>query len=151
MTNDKLTVESVSAELQSAVKWFGEHGKNTNTGVIAICQHAIDLINRLDKKTSDLEYTLMGVMHSVDKWLEGDELNQHEVNRAATMREKTLQIVERQQKEIENARAEIATEYADKLQRYILDNCCITSDDVDGIWKQINEIVKGHTESQTEQ
>lgn len=101
MTDDKLTVESVTEELQSAIKWFGEHGKNTNTGVIAICQHAIDLINR-------------------------------------------------QKAELENARAEIATEYADKLQRYILDNCCITSDDVDGIWKQINEIVKGHTENQTE-
>lgn len=41
-----------------------------------------------------LEYKLVGVMHSVDKWLEGDELNQDEVNRAITMREKTLKIVE---------------------------------------------------------
>lgn len=42
----------------------------------------------------DLEYTLLGVMHSVDKWLDGAELEQDEVNRAATMREKTLRIVE---------------------------------------------------------
>ena len=46
------------------------------------------------KKIDDLKYTLMAVMHSVDKWLEGDELNQDEVNRAATMREKTLRIIE---------------------------------------------------------
>ena len=48
-----------------------------------------------------LEYTLMGVMHSVDKWLEGDELKQDETNRAATMREKTLKIVEKQQAEFD--------------------------------------------------
>ena len=55
------------------------------------------------EQVDNLEYTLAGVMHSVDKWLEGDELNQHEVNRAATMREKTLRIVE-------NARSEVAKE-----------------------------------------
>lgn len=41
-----------------------------------------------------LEYILMGVMHSVDKWLEGEELDEGEVNRAATMREKVLRIIE---------------------------------------------------------
>lgn len=46
-------------------------------------------------KISELEYTLLGVMHSVDKWLDGEELNHDEVTRAATMREKTLQIVEK--------------------------------------------------------
>lgn len=51
-------------------------------------------------EVDNLEYTLLGVMHSVDKWLEGDELKQHEVNRAAIMREKTLQIVEGLQKTI---------------------------------------------------
>lgn len=52
------------------------------------------------KEVNDLEYKLIGVMHSVDKWLEGDELNQDEVNRAATMREKTLNIVEELQKKL---------------------------------------------------
>lgn len=47
----------------------------------------------MDKETS-LYYTLIGVMHFVDKWLEGDELKGDEVNRAATMRDKTLRIVE---------------------------------------------------------
>lgn len=45
-----------------------------------------------------LEYTIIGIMHAVDKWLEGPELEQDEVNRAATMREKTLQIVEKLQR-----------------------------------------------------
>lgn len=54
-----------------------------------------------------LEYTLMGVMHSVDKWLDGDELKQDEVNRAATMREKTLRIVEEKQEKIDIQNKEI--------------------------------------------
>ena len=48
-----------------------------------------------------LEYKLIGVMHSVDKWLDGDELNQDEVNRAATMREKTLRIIKNLEADIE--------------------------------------------------
>lgn len=60
-------------------------------------------------RLSDLEYTLMGVMHSVDKWLEGDELEQDEVNRAVTMREKTLQI-------IENIETEVARKIFDDIE-----------------------------------
>ena len=48
-----------------------------------------------------LEYTLAGVMHSVDKWLDGDELKQDEVNRAITMREKTLRIIENAKSEVD--------------------------------------------------
>ena len=69
------------------------------------CEHnlaeaSLDLINRLKAENTDLFYKLTGVMHSVDKWLDGDELKQDEVNRAITMREKTLQITEKQQAEI---------------------------------------------------
>lgn len=57
-------------------------------------------------------------MHSVDKWLDGYELKQDEVNRAATMREKTLQITEKQQAEIE------------RLQKLLDDKCdrCVARD-----------------------
>lgn len=64
-------------------------------------------------EVNNLEYTLLGVMHSVDKWLEGDELEQDEVNRAATMREKTLRIVE-------NARAEVAREIMREVRQALL-------------------------------
>ena len=60
----------------------------------------------LEEKVKNLEYTLIGVMHSVDKWLEGDELNQHEVKRAIRMREKVLQIIEKQQAEIDKLKTE---------------------------------------------
>ena len=46
------------------------------------------------EEVDKLDYTLLGVMHSVDKWLDGDELEQDEVNRAITMREKALRIIE---------------------------------------------------------
>ena len=62
-----------------------------------------DVVPRAE--VNNLEYTLAGVMWSVDKWLEGDELNQDEVNRAITMREKTLRIVEELQAEVELERA----------------------------------------------
>lgn len=64
-------------------------------------KYILNLISKLENKNTELEYKLLGVMHSVDKWLEGDELNQDEVNRAATMREKTLRIVEGLQSKIE--------------------------------------------------
>ena len=69
---------------------------------------ANDILAEVDKEQKDFEYTLIGVMHSVDKWLDGDELKQDEVNRAATMREKTLQIVESKQAEIERLTEEVA-------------------------------------------
>ena len=68
---------------------------------------ALDLINSLKSEKEKLEYILMGVMHSVDKWLEGDELKHDETNRAVIMREKTLQIIENQQAEIERLNKEI--------------------------------------------
>ena len=64
----------------------------------------------LSKEVNKLEYTLLGVMHSVDKWLEGDELKQDEVNRAITMREKTLRI-------IENAKSEVAREIFEEIEK----------------------------------
>lgn len=62
-----------------------------------------------EKAYEQIEYTLRGVMHSVDKWLEGDELIDDEVNRAITMREKTLQI-------IENTKSEVAREIFEEIE-----------------------------------
>ena len=66
----------------------------------------IDLIDRQQEEIENLTYTLLGVMHSVDKWLDGTELEQDEVNRSVTMREKTLRIVEEKQAEIERLKIE---------------------------------------------
>ena len=73
------------------------------------------------EENKNLEYKLLGVMHFVDKWLDGAELEQDEVNRAATMREKTLQIMEKQQVEIERLRKEVnlvSIQFQDLQERY---------------------------------
>lgn len=78
---------------------------------------AFDEINRQQAEKDDLFYKLVGVMHSVDKWLDGDELKQDEVNRAATMREKTLQIVESLQAENEHYSHNVK-EMTDSIRNY---------------------------------
>ena len=81
--------------------------------VVQLREDTLELVKRLKAENDDLFYKLTGVMWSVDKWLEDDELNQHEVNRAITMREKTLQITEELQAEIERLNSFIkeANEY----------------------------------------
>lgn len=67
--------------------------------VITLAKKYENIINRQKTEIEDLFYKLSGVMHYVDKWLDGDELKQDEVNRAMLMREKTLQMVENLEKE----------------------------------------------------
>lgn len=71
-------------------------------------EKAIQVLKIIDKHISrqraeidSLEDKLLGVMHSVDKWRDDEELKRDAVNRAAIMREKTLKITENQQAEIE--------------------------------------------------
>ena len=67
------------------------------------CEEAGKLIRAAKEAADMLEnqaYIILGVMHSVDKWLDGKELEQDEVNRAATMREKTLCIIESRPEQI---------------------------------------------------
>lgn len=61
-----------------------------------------------EEAITNLEYTIAGIMHAVDKWLEGDELKQDAINRAATMREKVLKIVEGLQAENSALREQVA-------------------------------------------
>ena len=89
-----------------------------------ITQLALDLINRQQAEIERLEHLLLGVMHFVDKWLDGAELKQDEVNRARAMREKTLQIVEKLEEEndflksidIDRIKAEAVKEFAERLK-----------------------------------
>lgn len=81
----------------------------------SLIKKSLNLITRQQAENDDLSYKLTGVMHSVDKWLDGDELKQDEVNRAATMREKTLRL-------IETAKAESIKEFADRLKQEWFNN-----------------------------
>ena len=60
-----------------------------------------------DKRIEELEYILAGVMHSVDKWLEADDFDKDEVNRAAIARERALQAIEERDNKIRELRTEI--------------------------------------------
>ena len=89
-------------------------------------KETIDFINRQKAEIDNLEYTLLGVMHFVDKWLDGNELKQDEVNRADTMRHKTLQIIEEQQAEIERlktAKPDAIKEFAEKMKGKLFYEC----------------------------
>lgn len=68
-------------------------GSKRADGLIRAAKEAAEM---LEKQA----YIILGVMHSVDKWLDGEELEQDEVNRAATMREKTLRIIESRPEQI---------------------------------------------------
>ena len=61
-------------------------------------------LSQTSKEAADMleqqAYIILGIMHNVDKWLDGKELEQDEVNRAATMREKVLRIIESRRDEI---------------------------------------------------
>lgn len=77
--------------------------------------YALDLIRRQKDEIDRLTLTLCGVMHFVDKWLDDEELDKDEVIRAATMREKTLAIVEGLQAQLSAARADAVREFADRV------------------------------------
>lgn len=55
----------------------------------------LGVVELTDKdRVEELEYILAGVMHFVDKWLDGDDFDKDEVTRADIAREKALQAIE---------------------------------------------------------
>ena len=47
-----------------------------------------------------------------------------------------------------NAKADVASEIFAEIEKHILENCCVTDDDVDGIWKHIAELKKKYVEGE---
>lgn len=108
-----------------------------------------DVVPRSEVK--DLEYKLTGVMLSVDKWLDGDELNQEEVNRAITMREKTLRIVEelQEQNDILDKRYTDAVDELEKLQLKTCEYIRQAKQEVASeIFEEIEKLLDRHSHSQ---
>ena len=100
-TPETINIEKYAHALNELIgidsAYLGDTDKNVNA-IIEVIVAAKKLVNRvkeLEAENRNLEYVLLGVMHSVDKWLDGAELEMDEVSRAATVREKTLQIVEK--------------------------------------------------------
>lgn len=84
---------------------------------------ALSIIEDLTKERDDAEMKLAGVMHNVDKWLDGAELEQDEVSRAITMREKLLLT-------IEGAEARIAKELLSDIERRLPLNSTFNNRDI---------------------
>lgn len=55
-----MTDNEIIKELRSAAEWFTEHGRNTNTAIVGICERAIDHINRqqaeIEKQNEELQF-----------------------------------------------------------------------------------------------
>lgn len=99
--------EAAYAIEELEAKLFDGKGVNLVSYWQQQCQIAENGLRNTSEELSQKEYTILGIMHSVDKWLDGKELEQDEVNRAATMREKTLRIVEKQEREINSLHKEL--------------------------------------------
>lgn len=84
-------------------------------------EEAIDLLkyhNPADvEKIEQLEYTLLGIMHSVDKWVDEVDESVDEVNRAAQAREIALQAIEKRDEVLKHARALLIRSY-DEIEHY---------------------------------
>ena len=76
--NFNFTGDEISLMFAEAIYTAGY--RKASDGFALLCEK--------DKRIGELELTLQGVMWFVDKWLDGAELEQDEVNRAITMREK---------------------------------------------------------------
>ena len=121
MTNEKAKREKIFSEelpyfkerIQEVLDNYDNLNGNEDPLYIAVLRDSKRIVRKAEEEFArqqeeieNLTYTLLGVMHSVDKWLDGTELEQDEVNRSVTMREKTLRIVEEKQAEIERLKIE---------------------------------------------
>lgn len=74
-------------------------------------------IQQLEERNSKLEYTLLGVMHSVDKWLNVEPYDFDKddgtvaATRASNAREIALKAIEKLQKELQHERDQIQYRY----------------------------------------
>ena len=66
-------------------------------------ERLLKIILWYDRICTEYEFQIEGIMHSVDKFLEGDDLKEEvPVKRAARMREKVLKYIEWLEDKVEN-------------------------------------------------
>ena len=54
----RMTDNEIIKALECAAEWFKEHGRNTNTAIVGICDRAVDLINRQKAEIKKLKKIL---------------------------------------------------------------------------------------------
>ena len=66
-------------------------------------ERLLKIILWYDRICTEYEFQIEGIMHSVDKFLEGDDLKEEDpVKRTARMREKVLEYIECLENKVEN-------------------------------------------------
>lgn len=60
-----MTDNEIIKDLQCASEWFAEHGRNTNTAIIGICDRALDLINRQNAEIERLQTVKKHIHNSI--------------------------------------------------------------------------------------
>lgn len=65
-------------------------------------ERLLKIILWYDRICTEYELQIGGIMQSVDKFLEGDDLKEDPVKRAARMREKVLEYIEWLEDKVEN-------------------------------------------------
>ena len=65
-------------------------------------ERLLKIILWYDRICTEYEFQIEGIMHSVDKFLEGDDLTEDPIKRAARMREKVLEYIEWLEDKVEN-------------------------------------------------
>ncbi len=105
----------------------------------------------LDMKQAFLEIHTADVVpkSEVERWYHEyhvvkDELKQERMEYRATEK-----LADKYFLELQTAKVEVAREIFEEIEKHILENCCVTDDDVDGIWKHIAELKKKYTEGET--
>lgn len=90
----------------------------------AIAGEAVERIRKLEERNKSLEYTLLGVMHSIDKWLDVEPYDfdkddgTEAATRAANAREVALKAIE----QLKSRLAQVERE-RDALMLYVPRNC----------------------------
>ncbi len=119
-----MTDNEIIKDLQCASEWFAEHGRNTNTAIIGICDRALDLINRLQaekealingqktlqKYIAEQKSEILILNHSNANLM---ELYYNEKEKVASAKQKVIDAC----KMLENAKAEAIKEFAERLKK----------------------------------
>ena len=105
-----MTDEQIISDLQSASEWFTEHGRNTNTAIIGICDRAVDLINR---QKAEIERLKSDVSVSRDAYMSMTDRYYFEKEKVARAKQKCIDIA----KALKTAKSEAITEYQEEVKK----------------------------------
>lgn len=100
---------AVIAELKSAAEWFAQHGKNTNTAIIGICNRAVEVICGQKAEIERLQKIIVGFMDEVGTWSNKYNVDISNIHRLPLLAKEDLSIRN-------NIKSEEIKEFAEELK-----------------------------------